>query len=266
MTIPTAPARTAGLVISLAVSFLMLTAFSGGIVTRTQKNGTGCICHGSAATGVVNVAILGPEALTVGQTGIYTVVISGGPLSGAGTNIAASSGALDLITGQGLQKLGDELTHTGPKVPQQGSVTFGFSYTAPLSPGTVTLYANGNSVDLSGDPSGDEWNFALNRSITVSPATSVPGDGVPPYFALEQNFPNPFNPTTTIEFTLPENAFTRLDVFAPSGERVRTLVAAELPAGVHRRQFDASGLASGVYICRLAAGTSRATRAMVLVR
>jgi hypothetical protein len=88
----------------------------------------------------------------------------------------------------------------------------------------------------------------------------------PPGLALEQNFPNPFNPSTTIEFTLSENIFTRIDVFTPSGERVRTLVAAELPAGVYRRQFDACGLASGIYISRLVAGTSRATRTMILLR
>jgi hypothetical protein len=150
MTLPATPTRSAGLVVLLGLSCLLLTAFSGGIVTRTQKNGTGCICHGSSPTGAVNVTILGPDALTFGQTGTYTVVISSGPLSGAGTNIAASSGELDVTIGQGLQKPGDELTHTAPKLPFQGSVTFQFAYTAPLAPGTVTLDANGNSVDLSG--------------------------------------------------------------------------------------------------------------------
>ena len=261
-----APTRVSGLIVVLGLSYLMVTAFSGGITNRTQKNGTGCICHGSSPTGTVSVTILGPDSLTIGQSATYSLSVSGGPLSAAGTNIAASAGGLDIIDGQGLQKQGGELTHTGPKSPQQGTVSFQFSYTAPAAPGTVTLYANGNSVNLSGDPSGDEWNFALNRSITINAATSVDEFGAPLIFTLGQNYPNPFNPSTTIEFTLPERAPTRLDVFSAAGERVTTLVEGELPAGVHRRQFDASQLASGVYLYRLVSGAYSVTRTMTLVR
>jgi len=248
------------------ISYLVLTAFSGGITGRTQKNGTGCNCHGSLPSGAISVQILGPDVLTAGQTGTYTVTISGGPLSSAGTNIAASSGELKLLAGQGLQQLGDELTHTAPKLPQQESVSFAFSYTAPATPGVVTLYANGNSVNLSGDPTGDQWNFAPDRPITVIGATSVPGNDVSPVFTLAQNYPNPFNPSTTIEFALAERGLTRLEVFTPSGVRIRTLVAGELPAGLHRYVFDASTLASGVYIYRLISGAQRSTGSMVLVR
>lgn len=260
------PTKVAGVSVALGVSYLILTAFSGGITNRTQKNGTGCICHGSLPTAEVSVSILGPEALSAGQTEVYTVAISGGPLSAAGTNIAASAGNLNIVSGQGLRKQGDELTHTGPKVPESGTVSFQFSLTAPVEPGTVTLYANGNSVNLSGDPSGDQWNFALNRTVAITPATSVVEESQPQVFALRQNYPNPFNPSTSIEFILPASAPARLEVFTLAGERVATLVDGPLPAGAHVRAFEGSGLASGVYLYRLTAGDLQSTRRMILTR
>ena len=260
------PTRAAGLLVALGVSYLALTAFSGGITNRTQKNGTGCTCHGATPTGSVNISILGPDTLGVGETGVFNLVVEGGPLGAAGTNIAALTGTLSTIAGQGLQKLGDELTHSSPKSPDLGTVSFQFSYTAPASPGIDTLFANGNSVDLSGDPSGDQWNFATRKPVVTVPATSVQDAAFPSTIALRQNYPNPFNPSTTIEFTLPESRKTRLEVFSAAGERVAMLIDGELSAGTHRRQFDATGLASGLYVYRLVAGTQRVTRTMMLLR
>jgi hypothetical protein len=85
-------------------------------------------------------------------------------------------------------------------------------------------------------------------------------------FELAQNFPNPFNPTTVIRFDLTSSHVTRLTVFDVLGREVAVLVDGEMPAGSHSVRFDASGLATGVYLYRLESGGQMHVRRMVLVR
>jgi hypothetical protein len=93
-------------------------------------------------------------------------------------------------------------------------------------------------------------------------------------FQLQQNYPNPFNPVTTIEFDLPKSSEVTLKVFNILGEEVATLLSASLLAGTHSLEWDASNLASGVYLYRLQAGDPSQnagqgyveTRKMVLMR
>lgn len=85
-------------------------------------------------------------------------------------------------------------------------------------------------------------------------------------FELAQNFPNPFNPTTVIRFNLTSSHVTRLTVFDVLGREVAVLVDGVMPAGVHSVPFDATGLATGVYLYRLEADGSSQVRRMVLVK
>jgi hypothetical protein len=73
----------------------------------------------------------------------------------------------------------------------------------------------------------------------------------PNQFSLEQNYPNPFNPSTKITFSLPEASQVKLSVFNVLGEEVKTLLNENREAGVHTIDFDASGLASGVYLYKI---------------
>jgi hypothetical protein len=75
---------------------------------------------------------------------------------------------------------------------------------------------------------------------------------VPNTFELSQNYPNPFNPTTTIDFTLPADAFVTLKVYNMLGQEVATLVdREEMTEGSNTVEFDANRLATGVYYYRL---------------
>jgi hypothetical protein len=85
-------------------------------------------------------------------------------------------------------------------------------------------------------------------------------------FGLDQNYPNPFNPTTTIRFNLPQSELVRLEVFNVAGQRVAELVNAQLSAGVHEIPFNASALASGMYLYRLQAGSFTAVQKMNLIK
>ena len=96
----------------------------------------------------------------------------------------------------------------------------------------------------------------------------MPGgaDDLPVEFSLDDAWPNPFNPATTLRFSLPELVRTDLVVYNLTGRKVATLVDEVLPRGVHEVTFDGSSLASGVYFCTLHAGTYTETRKVVLVK
>ncbi|MFU8862055.1 MAG: metallophosphoesterase, partial [Cyclonatronaceae bacterium] len=89
---------------------------------------------------------------------------------------------------------------------------------------------------------------------------------LPDQVILHQNYPNPFNPTTIISFSLPQASVVRLEVFNLMGQKVATLVNEPRSVGHHQIQFDASGLASGVYLYRLQTGTMTKTQKMLLLK
>jgi hypothetical protein len=70
---------------------------------------------------------------------------------------------------------------------------------------------------------------------------------------LCSNFPNPFNPSTIIVFSLPRSEYVILKIYDITGREIETLVEGEVPPGEHRLQWSAEGLAGGVYFCRMAA-------------
>ncbi len=99
--------------------------------------------------------------------------------------------------------------------------------------------------------------------------TSSPNDpvrGVPSSPRLHQNFPNPFNPSTTITYELPVASEVKLSIYDILGREVAALVDEKVNVGTHRILFDASGMTSGTYFCRLNAGGNVFTRKMLLVR
>lgn len=89
---------------------------------------------------------------------------------------------------------------------------------------------------------------------------------IPISFELKGAFPNPFNPTTTIEFDLPITEMVNLNVYNLNGQLVRRLVDGTQDAGKHSVTFDATGLASGVYLYTIEAGAYTANSKMVLVK
>jgi hypothetical protein len=96
-------------------------------------------------------------------------------------------------------------------------------------------------------------------------------DGLPRFFALEQNFPNPFNPITSIIYSLPNPGHVRLEVFNILGQCVRVLNDKEMPAGRHTAVWDGtddngSDIASGIYFYRIQYGDFNKSRKMLLLK
>jgi hypothetical protein len=101
-------------------------------------------------------------------------------------------------------------------------------------------------------------DFLYRTSLVASPINITPLDlktlEAPKQYQLDQNYPNPFNPTTTIQFSLPEDAFVTMKVYNMLGQEVATLAEnEEFTEGLNDVTFDASSLASGVYFYRIIA-------------
>lgn len=91
-------------------------------------------------------------------------------------------------------------------------------------------------------------------------------EAVPGSFRLEQNFPNPFNPTTSIAYTVQSAGHITLEVFDLLGRSVSVLVDGVVAAGDYTTQFDAAQLPSGMYLYRLTSGNQATTRKMMLLK
>lgn len=115
------------------------------------------------------------------------------------------------------------------------------------------------------------FNIALDeqqvQDIYNENATSISEreTEIPLKVELFNNYPNPFNPTTKINYSIPEYGYVSLRVFNLVGEDVSTLVAGMQRAGYYTATFDASNLASGIYIYRIQAGTFSQSKKMVLL-
>ncbi len=89
---------------------------------------------------------------------------------------------------------------------------------------------------------------------------------IPKIFGLSQNYPNPFNPSTIIEYSIPKETLVKLEIYNIIGEKVVELVNAVQSAGIHRVNFDASRLSSGVYLYKLTAGNNFSVKKMMLLK
>ncbi|NOK36094.1 hypothetical protein D7W79_26545 [Corallococcus exercitus] len=155
---------------AVAVCLVAGSAFanSTGISGRSGKqNGVSCTasgCHGGGSS-TPTVTLEGPTALTAGQTGQYSLVITGGPGVKAGMNVATDGATL--TAGSGTKVLNGELTHSLPKAFTNGSARFDFSLVAPATNGTYKVYAAGNSVNGNAESTGDSHaNATLDVVVT----------------------------------------------------------------------------------------------------
>ncbi len=105
-------------------------------------------------------------------------------------------------------------------------------------------------------------NFAFSDAVEINAEHLVPTD-----LSLSQNFPNPFNPTTSISFAVPSNGYALLRIFNTLGQEVARLFDGEAQTGVmHNVRFNASGLSSGVYYSRLECNGKVLLKKMQLIK
>lgn len=102
---------------------------------------------------------------------------------------------------------------------------------------------------------------------TVSYSSAVEVEvTIPKVFALEQNFPNPFNPTTKIKYSIPVEGFVTLELFNALGEKVARLFNEKQTAGNYTFEFDASNIPSGIYFYKLSSSNQSLVKKMMLLK
>ncbi|HEY6193180.1 MAG TPA: T9SS type A sorting domain-containing protein [Bacteroidota bacterium] len=164
-------------------------------------------------------------------------------------------------------RLGLELdASTGSKRFRHDQVTLDGNSSHIIQPDWNAISPGSNLkilIDLGNDGTIDDSIFVQNEVTGVREGLAA---GIPSEFKLYQNFPNPFNPRTIISYEIPTPTPVVLKVYDLFGREVATLVDGVQDAGFKSVQWDATGMASGVYFYRLSAGRFTQTRKLVLVR
>ena len=119
---------------------------------------------------------------------------------------------------------------------------------------------------LSYDSNNKLTNQWLQYILQISTSVKQSDDLQPESFLLSQNYPNPFNPNTEIKYSIPENGMVTLKVYNLLGQELVTLVNMEQKSGNYTVNFNASNLASGVYMYRIQAGSFALTKKMLLLK
>ncbi len=141
------------------------------------------------------------------------------------------------------------------------------------------------SFNLTGLLSGDKIKFRVTITDTsifynfnhyphtgwvvmnvLPPILNVESGNLPSDYKLVQNFPNPFNPITTIRYQIPEHARVTIKVYDVLGNEIETLIKDEKIAGSYEIEFDGSGLTSGIYYYRITTGDFSQTKKMILLK
>jgi hypothetical protein len=161
---------------------------------------------------------------------------------------------------RGMEAGGEFQTVPGAFVPGHGTTTVPRNYTyEDVSATAGTWYYRLRQVDLDGTVHDSD-----PAKVDVQPGRTAAD--VPAAFSLAQNFPNPFNPVTTIRYGLPSKSYVELAVYNVLGERVALLVRGEQEGGFHESRFDGSALSSGVYFYRLTSAGFVETKKLSLLR
>jgi hypothetical protein len=159
--------------------------------------------------------------------------------------------------------VGNQLWNQGKKDilgDVEASDQFGSSLGSGVGDGGSSTSASSQSAPSQIDSSSTQ---RLAKNGSAAAATS---EGIPSGYDLAGNYPNPFNPSTTIEFSLPEDGLVSLKVYNLVGREVASILEQRLPAGVHHVKFDAQNLPSGTYLYRMQAGAFKQTRTMTLMK
>lgn len=260
----------AAFIIIFIASSVLLYGDIDGRTGRTLKTSTsGCSCHGSINTGVT-VTITGPDTVNTGQTQQYSITISNAGKTGMGLDVATRLGALGVVT-SGLRISNGELTHNDNIPMTNGSVTVSFNYTAPGTGGTDTIWAVGLAGNSQSNTGGDAWNNALSKRIIVRSTVGIEPNISPADFSISENYPNPFNPSTSINISLIKETNVEIKIYDVNGAEICSMFNNILKPGDHKFTWHAlnnsgSKVNSGIYFMKINAGGNYETRKMILVK
>lgn len=269
-------------------------------IYKSTDNGSSWIQINSGLNGFLAI-----QSLTVYNGGIYAGTSGGGVFKctngtdwtklGCGytaiwSMASTSSAVLAGTYGDGLYRSLDgglSWTKTSLNISFVYSISVNLSgkiYVSSLTNGVFTSTDNGatwNSIGMDGYGVSSllvstttnnvyvgtkEGKMFMTNAGTNNATAIEENNALPTEFKLEQNYPNPFNPTTKIQFAVPQAGSYTLKVYNVLGQEVAELMNKELQAGVHTVNFDATKLASGMYIYRLNGSSVNMTKKMILIK
>ncbi len=181
--------------------------------------------------------------IDVKQSGKYAVSVR---------TAATGTGALGMSWDGGTQTAGT-FESTGGLQLWQTQKLMDVDLTAGIHTLKANIYFGGFNLNY--------LDFAYLGSLSVGEEKNMPSE-----YSLAQNYPNPFNPVTTISYSLPEASKVSLVVFDMLGREVAQLVNEVKSPGIYTAQFDASGLASGMYIYKLTANNFTTAKKLLLMK
>ena len=160
-----------------------------------------------------------------------------------------------------------DTTSTSLPIPYQEFLQKTFEQIPMLSRATVKFSVSATDGKDTVKVTGDDRVVFVNRYEYLS----TENEGIPTEFALHENYPNPFNPSTTLRFDLPEVNDITLTIYNMLGQEVRTFNMNDTPAGYHSIKWDATNdfgdsVGAGVYLYQLRANQYVETRKMVLLK
>ncbi len=171
--------------------------------------------------------------------------------------------SLSLTRLSGLRLLHEGANSIAIEVHTANSSKISTSFDASFQDASAVFYIPPGSTWSYYDDGGAPPDQLVNRTTDIATETS---DLIPKETVLYPNYPNPFNPTTNISFSLPSKSFVTLRIFDMIGREVATIASDELPAGKYTRQWNATNFASGIYFYRLQAGSFTETKKLILVK
>ena len=209
-------------------------------------------------------------------TGTPTGATEAGALSNAPENLQATAGDAEatLRWDAPINDSGADITGYAYRYKESGGDFIAYTDIPESGPGQ----ANARSYTVTELTNGLEYVFhvrALNQhggglpaeaTVTLPGIVSSESEELPAEVTLSANYPNPFNPETTIRYALPQAGEVRLVVYDLLGHEVAILVEGSKPAGDHTVRFRAGNLASGLYVYRLQAQDKTIVRTMILVK
>lgn len=245
-------------------------------------------CH-FGGSGFGSTSLDGPDIYTLNQTLDFTITTRDASAMRWGFSVLALDsnnsqvGNLVATDAVNTQKFTDgiparqHIMHTlaGTFASQTDSAMWQFQWQAPAAyEGEVTFYVGSLAADNNGSASGGvDITYSTVKMLTASPSdvAEVDNRNLPGGFHLSANYPNPFNPSTSFYYSLPQRATVQIIVTNVAGQQVRTLFSGEQAAGTYLAEWDGTSdngsvVATGVYFYTVKSADRSETRKMVFLR
>jgi ligand-binding sensor domain-containing protein len=238
-----------------------LFAGTGDGIFLSTNSGTSWTAVNSGLTSMtVNAfAVTGPNLFAGTQGGGVFLSTNNGS-NWTAVNSGLTSTALSALAVAGASLFAG--TVGGVFVSTNGGSSWTAVNTGLINTSVYALVATGTNL-FAGTFGGGVWRRPLSEIFTSARVGSLDVAG---QFVLQQNYANPFNPSTTLEFSVPRSEYVTLKVFDILGREVSVLVDEYLQPGVYRKSWSADGQPSGIYLARMQAGEFSQTRRLALVK